>query len=342
MKKQLTGAFIAVSLLFSGVQAEVYADTVKNSQSTSKEGWVQQEHSWYYYINGKLAKGWVQDHGSWYFFDYKSGKMKTGWVQYTPYDWYYLGADGAMKTGWVYNNQNWYFMNEQGTMQRGWIKDNGKSYFLQNNGAMKTGWYQTSPYDWYFFGEDGAMKTGWVYDKSNWYFMNEKGIKQTGWIDYNGKRYFLQEKTGIMQTGWYINDRLEWHYFGTDGALVADKEPSSILWKVQGTWSEQELPKSPPYVGPAFTMVQISPISETEAIVAVSSYSDNAESLAYVDGTVAFHNNKGTLYFEDIARKGAIDIEILDGKINVNIHHTEQSDEFNLIEGKHTLPIYNR
>ena len=341
MKKQLTGAFIAISLLFSSVQANIYADTIKNSQSTHMEGWIQKEQSWYYYINGKLAKGWVQDHGSWYFFD-KSGKMKTGWVQYTPNDWYYLGENGAMKTGWVYDNHNWYFMNNQGVMQRGWMEHNGKSYFLLHNGAMKTGWHHAAPYDWYFFDQDGAMKTGWVYDNHNWYFMNEQGLMQKGWMEHNGKRYFLDEKNGFMQKGWIVNDHSKWFYLGEDGALVADKEPTSILWNIQGVWSEQPLPSNPPYLGPAFTMVQINPISETEAVVAVSSYSENAKNLAYVDGTVTFHNNKGTLHFEDIARKGTIDIEIREGQILLNIHHTVKSDEFNLFEGKHTLSNYER
>jgi len=277
MKKQIVSMLFVAGILFSGIQPHTYAET--NKQSTPITGWVQKQHAWYYYINGKMA------------------------------------------TGWVNTNNNW--------------------YFLEKNGVMKTGWHQNSPYEWYYLNKDGAMHTGWVLDQNKWYFLNAKGIMQTGWVLDQNKWYFL-DKSGAMKTGWFVDDRLQWYYLDKDGAWNPDAKPTSILYNVQGTWSEQELPTKPPYIGPAFTMMKISPISENEAVVGVSSYSDNAEDIAYIDGTVTFKNNKATLIFDQFGKKGQIDIEILDDKALLNIKLLRSSDEWNLIQGKHTLPIYRR
>ncbi|PEP56760.1 N-acetylmuramoyl-L-alanine amidase family protein [Bacillus pseudomycoides] len=337
MKKQIVSMLFVAGILFSGIQPHVYAET--NKQSTPITGWVQKQHAWYYYINGKMETEWVNTNNNWYFLE-KDGVMKTGWYQEGPHS-YFLNKDGAMHTGWLKQDEKWYFFNKNGAMQYGWVSDSGKWYFLGKDGVMKTGWHQNSPYDWYYLNKDGAMHTGWVLDQNRWYFLNAKGIMQTGWVLDQNKWYFL-DKSGAMKTGWFVDDQLQWYYLDKDGVWNPDAKPTSILYNVQGTWSEQELPTKPPYIGPAFTMMKISPISENEAVVGVSSYSDNAEDIAYIDGTVTFKNNKATLIFDQFGKQGQIDIEIVDGKALLNIKLLKSSDEWNLIQGKHTLPIYRR
>ena len=110
---------------------------VKDAKRT-KQGWVKQANSWYYYeSNGTLARNkWID---SLYWLN-SDGKMATNsWVDNNRY---YVGDNGAWvkdakrtKQGWVKQANSWYYYESNETLARNkWIGD----YWLGTDGKMST------------------------------------------------------------------------------------------------------------------------------------------------------------------------------------------------------------
>ena len=110
---------------------------VKDAKRT-KQGWVKQANSWYYYeANGALAKNKWIDGLYWLNSD---GKMATNsWVDNGRY---FVGDNGAWvkdakrtKQGWVKQANSWYYYESNGTLARNkWVGD----YWLGTDGKMAT------------------------------------------------------------------------------------------------------------------------------------------------------------------------------------------------------------
>ncbi len=174
-----------------GETPEITGDTVNVKFlwiSTVKNGWVQEDGTWFYYTDDEAATGWKQIKGVWYYFN-ADGAMQTGWLK-DGSKWYYLKSSGAMATGWVKDNGKWYYMNSSGAMQTGWQKIGGTWYYFYSTGAMKAGSWLKDGNDWYFFKADGSMAVGWVQQFGKWYYMNKSGamLANTS-IRLNGKTY---------------------------------------------------------------------------------------------------------------------------------------------------------
>ena len=110
---------------------------VKDAKRT-KQGWVKQANSWYYYeSNRTLARNkWID---SLYWLN-SDGKMATNsWVDNNRY---YVGDNGAWvkdakrtKQGWVKQANSWYYYESNETLARNkWIGD----YWLGTDGKMST------------------------------------------------------------------------------------------------------------------------------------------------------------------------------------------------------------
>ena len=84
----------------------------------AKDGWIQEDGSWYYYKEGVKQTDWQTIDGKDYFFD-STGKMKTGW--FNDYGtWYYLSSNGVKQKGWLNLGGTWYYLSEEdGGMQTG-------------------------------------------------------------------------------------------------------------------------------------------------------------------------------------------------------------------------------
>ena len=143
----------------------------QNKPSSSKNDWVKENGSWYYYLNGKPVSNQFQD--SYYL--KSDGKMaEKEWVYDSYYgSWFYLKEGGAYVTSqWYKVDGSWYYFKSGGYMARNTWQG---SYYLKSNGAMaESEWIYDSNYKaWYYLKSDGS------------YARNEviQGYK----LDYSGK-----------------------------------------------------------------------------------------------------------------------------------------------------------
>ncbi len=144
-------------------------------------------------VTNQVKNGWQQENGSWYYFN--DGQQQKGWLQGGD-DWYYFNNDGVMQTSWLQGGNDWYYFNPtSGRMQKSWLQG-GKDwyYFNPTSGHMQKGWLQGGN-DWYYFNPtSGHMQTGTInVDGKKYSFKNDgRMIKDTwGWpFPSVGEGYF--------------------------------------------------------------------------------------------------------------------------------------------------------
>lgn len=127
--------------------------TTKPSQSTQKQDKPKTNVSSPKQGNSTVSKnGWLKENGSWYF--YNAGKRLTNTWQGS----YYLKSDGRMaESEWVYDSsyKAWYYLNENGI----YVKNRWQgSYYLKSDGKMADKeWVYDSYYgSWYYLKSDGS------------------------------------------------------------------------------------------------------------------------------------------------------------------------------------------
>ena len=82
-------------------------------------------------VKQESKEGWKQENGSWYF--YKNNEKKTEWAEDNN-SWYYLGSDGKMRIGWIKDKDQWYYLNGDGTMATNTTVD---GCYLNNDGLIE-------------------------------------------------------------------------------------------------------------------------------------------------------------------------------------------------------------
>ena len=104
----------------------------QSKPSSSKNGWVKENGSWYYYLNGKPVSNQFQDS-------------------------YYLKSDGKMaEKEWVYdkNYNSWFFIKEGGSYANSeWMELGGSWYYFKRGGYMAVNTWIGS----YYLKSDGKM-----------------------------------------------------------------------------------------------------------------------------------------------------------------------------------------
>ena len=208
----------------------------------AKDGWIQEDGSWYYYKEGVKQTDWQTIDGKDYFFD-STGKMKTGW--FNDYGtWYYLSSNGVKQKGWLNLGGTWYYLSEEdGGMQtglqyidghtyyfydngvmfnKGWKKIDGTYYYFNQSGSAKTGWLKEGN-NWYYLDYDGSMVKGLQYIDGKTYFFNSGGVmyNKPGWKNINGSYYYFNSN-GTAKTGWY-KEGSTWYYLYSDGEMATGK-----------------------------------------------------------------------------------------------------------------------
>ena len=132
-----------------------YAAVKTQVTNQVKNGWQQENGSWYYFNDGQQQKDWLQGGDDWYYFN-NDGVMQTSWLQ-GGNDWYYFSpTSGHMQKGWLQGGNDWYYFNPtSGHMQTGTINVDGKKYSFKNDGRMikdTWGWPFPSVGEGYFSG----------------------------------------------------------------------------------------------------------------------------------------------------------------------------------------------
>ena len=146
----------------------------QSKPSSSKNGWVKENGTWFYYRNGKRVTNTWQ--GSYYL--KSDGKMaENEWIYDSYYSsWFYLKSGGAyVNSAWYYDSyyRSWYYFKSGGYMAKYSCQG---SYYLKSSGAMaKNEWIYDSYYGgWYY------LKNSGVYARSEW-------IQGRYWVNYSGR-----------------------------------------------------------------------------------------------------------------------------------------------------------
>ena len=229
----------------------------QSKPSSSKNGWVKENGSWYYYLNGKpvsnqfqdsyylksdgrmAEKEWVYDknYNSWFFIKEGGSYANSEWMKLggswyyfkrggymstnTWLDSYYLKSDGKMaEKEWIYdkNYNSWFFIKEGGSYANSeWMKLGGSWYYFKRGGYMSTNTWLGS----YYLKSDGKMaEKEWVYDKNynSWFFIKEGGsYANNEWMKLGGSWYYFK-RGGYMAVNTWIGS----YYLKSDGKMVVN------------------------------------------------------------------------------------------------------------------------
>ena len=143
----------------------------QSKPSSSKNGWIQEGKTWYFYKNNQPLRNTWQ--GS-----------------------YYLKSDGKMADKeWIYDSYygSWFYLKQGGTYANSqWYKVDGLWYYFKPGGYMARNTWQGS----YYLKSSGAMAANeWIYDSyyDSWYYLKSNGVYarneviQGYRLDYSGK-----------------------------------------------------------------------------------------------------------------------------------------------------------
>ena len=169
----------------------------QSKPSSSKNGWVKENGSWYYYLNGKPVSNQFQDS-------------------------YYLKSDGKMaEKEWVYDSYygSWFFIKEDGSYANNeWMKLGGSWFYFKRGGYMAVNTWQGS----YYLKSNGVMaESEWIYDSNykSWFFIKEGGsYANSEWMKLGGS-WFYFKRGGYMAVNTWIGS----NYLKSDGKM-AEKE----------------------------------------------------------------------------------------------------------------------
>ena len=230
----------------------------QSKPSSSKNGWVKENGSWYYYLNGKpvsnqfqdsyylksdgkmAEKEWVYDsyYGSWFFIKEDGSYANNEWMKLggswfyfkrggymavnTWQESYYLKSNGAMaESEWIYdsNYKSWFFIKEGGSYSNGeWMKLGGSWFYFKRGGYMSTNTWLGS----YYLKSDGKMaEKEWVYDKyyNSWFFIKEDGsYANNEWMKLGGS-WFYFKRGGYMA----VNTWQGLYYLKSNGAMAVNE-----------------------------------------------------------------------------------------------------------------------
>ena len=220
--------------------SDAYDATCNTCGFRRNMGWIYEENSWYYYIDGKrVTNKWVKDSKGWcYLLEYGNGQLATNGI-YTDYTGksFYADADGhCAMNSWVYHYGSWYFADQSGYLVTNqWLLWKGKWYYLEENGSMSSDTWKSDSKSEVYLGTDGSMQTNkwiWVSYIPAWYYVGADGYKvKNKWVK-DSKGWLYLGADGQITTNKWVKDSKGWCYVGYDGYCVTNqwKQDSTGKW----------------------------------------------------------------------------------------------------------------
>ncbi len=238
---------------------EVASLTELTAEGETKEGWVEEEDGWRYYVDGAYVKSCVMKIGkygyafdwygimatsgktsiwdqetyktNYYYADEKGHLLASQWIEGEYDSWYYAGADFKLATGIQTINGKTYAFYDYGSMMV-----NTSCTFEEGNYAvdgkgiatlLKEGWNLVDGK--YYYVQDGVLQKNVIIKIGNTdYFFMYNGVmlddsSYTQYID--GKRVSYRAKAGgaLLKSAWYTSNS-ETYYYGSDHMMVTGVE----------------------------------------------------------------------------------------------------------------------
>ena len=182
-----------------------------------KNGWVNEDGGFAYYVEGVKHTGIHQIDGTYY--DFGESGINLGQTPYTGLleenGKTYYAKVGKLVTGWQQIMTDWYLFDSK----TGAAYDGTYSNFFNNTVT-------------YTF-DNGRLTSGvWVQDENGWMYYYGPDRYVTGWKIIDGKQYYFANYyryegiCSIMET---TNLAPTWYEFGEDGALIR-VIPDGLFW----------------------------------------------------------------------------------------------------------------
>ena len=268
-----------------------------------KEGWINEDGGFAYYVEGERLTGIQQVEG--FYYDFGETGVNVGQTKFTglffdeeanAYRYSYIGE---LASGWQSIGGEWYYFKDL-QAAKGSLKISGVTYDFEENGKLVSGkwvnvftgwryyygptyvqkhWYEIDG-EWYYFRE-GIAVTGYqyvgskaeVHSDKRWRSFDENGVYQgdlTGIYLLNDKYYYVEDgkptEKGLFVWGG------AYYYAQWDGTLICNQR--YYAWKLDST---SELPKGTYEFGPDGRMLG------TEG--------DNADGVVEKDGVLYYYEN---------------------------------------------------
>ena len=300
-----------------------------------KEGWVNEDGGFAYYVNGKRLYGVQKING--FYYDFGDKGVNVGQTKFTglffdetakAYRYAYIGV---LTSGWQSINNEWYyFLPSTMAAAQGALTVNHVPYEFEENGKLvsgvwmnvftgyryyygpdyvRRGWYKIGD-DMYYF-KDAYAVTGDQYittmestGMKRWYHFDENGVSQgrlTGIVDDNGTLYYVENGKATDKGLFKLGDD---HYF-TDyrGALIVNQR--YYAWKVDAS---SELPKGHYDFGPDGKILGAEIDEETGGV----------SGIVEKDGKLYYYENGKPADKGMFAYKGAYYFTLYNGELVVN------------------------
>ena len=192
----------------------------QSKPSSSKNGWVKENGSWYYYLNGKPVSNQFQD----LYYLKSDGKMaEKEWVYDSYYgSWFYLKEGGAyVNSQWYKVDGSWYYFKSGGYMARNAWQG---LYYLKSDGKMaESEWIYDSYYgSWFYLKEGGAyVNSQWYKVDGSWYYFKSGGYMARN--TWQGS-YYLKSSGAMAVNEWiYDSNYKAWYYLKSDGSYARNE-----------------------------------------------------------------------------------------------------------------------
>ena len=205
----------------------------QSKPSSSKNGWVKENGSWYYYLNGKPVSNQFQD--SYYL--KSDGKMaEKEWVYDSYYgSWFFIKEDGSYANNeWMKLGGSWFYFKRGGYMA---VNTWQESYYLKSNGAMaESEWIYDSNYkSWFFIKEGGSYSNNeWMKLGGSWFY-----FKRGGYMAVNTWQglYYLKSNGAMAVNEWiYDSNYKAWYYLKSDGSYARNEVIQGYKLDYSGKW----------------------------------------------------------------------------------------------------------